>query len=81
MSVEEGKLHCMLFAALQMLFSLSSSWIIAFIDVCSGKDQNTAFIVAQIAFMKQLMVEGISNTSDIVFLDMDALVVDTITEV
>ncbi|CAL8466513.1 g6049 [Coccomyxa elongata] len=37
--------------------------------------------LAQIAFMKQLMAEGVSNTTDVVFLDMDALVIDSITEV
>lgn len=47
----------------------------------NGEDANTYFFMAQIAFMKQLMTEGVANTTDVVFLDMDALVVDSITEV
>ncbi len=51
--------------------------------LCTGmvKDANKFYLVTQIAFMKQLMAEGVSNTTDVVFLDMDALVVDSITEV
>lgn len=39
--------------------------------VCSG----------QIAFMQQLMMEGLGDSTDVVFLDMDVLVVDSIAEV
>ena len=35
----------------------------------------------QIAFMKQLAAEGLEHSTDVVFLDMDALVVDSIAEV
>ena len=35
----------------------------------------------QIAFMRALMAEGVADTHDIVFLDMDVLVVDSLAEV
>lgn len=35
----------------------------------------------QIAFMQSLMAEGVADKSDIVFLDMDVLVVDSLAEV
>jgi hypothetical protein len=35
----------------------------------------------QIAFMKQLMMEGLGDNTDVVFLDMDVLVVDSLAEV
>ena len=35
----------------------------------------------QIAFMQALMAEGMADTHDIVFLDMDVLVVDSLAEV
>ena len=36
---------------------------------------------AQIAFMQQLMLEGLGDSTDLVFLDMDVLVVDSLAEV
>jgi hypothetical protein len=35
----------------------------------------------QIAFMRQLMAEGVGGRTDLVFLDMDVLVVDSLGEV
>lgn len=35
----------------------------------------------QIAFMQTLMAEGTADSSDIVFLDMDVLIVDSLAEV
>ena len=35
----------------------------------------------QIAFMQKLMAEGVADKKDIVFLDMDVLVVDSLAEV
>ena len=35
----------------------------------------------QIAFMQALMAEGVADKLDIVFLDMDVLVVDSLAEV
>ncbi len=42
---------------------------------------STIVLFWQIAFMKELMAEGLNNTTDVVFLDMDAFVVDSIAEV
>lgn len=39
------------------------------------------FVLLQIAFMQTLMAEGVADKSDIVFLDMDVLVVDSLAEV
>ena len=36
---------------------------------------------AQIAFMQQLMLEGLGGSTDLVFVDMDVLVVDSLAEV
>lgn len=38
-------------------------------------------VLLQIAFMQTLMAEGVADKSDIVFLDMDVLVVDSLAEV
>lgn len=44
-------------------------------------DCDSCYALAQIAFMKELAAEGLENSTDVVFLDMDALVVDSIAEV
>lgn len=36
---------------------------------------------AQIAFLQQLMADGLEQSTDVVFLDMDILVVDSLAEV
>ena len=38
-------------------------------------------LCAQISFMRALMAEGLAGSTDIVFLDMDVLVVDSLGEV
>lgn len=48
---------------------------------CSQWLLSTSVFSGQIAFIKELMAEGLDNTTDVVFLDMDAFVVDSIAEV
>ena len=49
-------------------------------DSCYLLQLRWLFWPAQIAFMQTLMAEGVADKKDIVFLDMDVLVVDSLAE-
>ena len=66
---------------MQACSSSSILYSFSLIPSCMVIDCKLCFAVAQIAFMKELAAEGLENSTDVVFLDMDALFVDSIAEV